>query len=115
MSAHTHPTTGGPDLRGVAPGGRSGAGQQARALLLKAVRMRELLLRTGRGHMAYPPMRSALDRLHTWLRTNPYPSCTTLRTLWRGPLGNDLRAVVTHDSNGQRLLADFQHLITTHP
>lgn len=99
-----HPRTGAnhaEDARGLAGG---------RELIAKAVRVREHLLRTGKG-LAPIPMWGALDRLNTWLRYNPHPGLATLRTFWAGPLGEDLRTVVTHNKAGKNLLLRFSSSI----
>lgn len=104
-----HPRTGAnhaEDARGLA------GAAEARAIIAKAVRVREHLVRNNRG-LATIPMRGALDNLNTWLRYNPHPSPATLRTFWAGPLGEDLRLIVTHNKAGKNLLLRFSATIAT--
>jgi hypothetical protein len=101
-----HPRTGAnhaEDARGLAG---------ARELIAKAVRVREHLVRNSKG-LTTLPMWGALDNLNTWLRYNPHPSAATLRTFWAGPLGEDLRLVVTHNKAGRSLLLRFSATIAT--
>ena len=93
-----------------AAGARGLAG--GRELIAKAVRVREHLVRNGKG-LATIPMWGALDNLNTWLRYNPHPSNATLRTFWAGPLGADFRAIVTHNTAGKNLLLRFSATIAT--
>lgn len=113
MSAHHHTTSIPVPDRSVVLAGRSPYSAEAGTIIAKAVRMRQHLLRTGRGHMPTTIAQAACDRLTMWLRTNPCPSGTTLRSFWQGQHGNDLRTVVVHTPAGQRMLDRFAFLAST--
>lgn len=83
---------------------------EARTIIEKAVKQRNLLLAQGSGHLTGVHLRAALDRLITWLRYNPHPSIATLRHFHAAYIG-DLRLVMPSTDGGASLLLQFDQLL----